>query len=130
MALFECEMDVAEIMVQAEVVRTSKGHPGRMCGPPEDCYPPEPAEYAILGWYYESGPISLDRLLAVTTGLSLEERNKAIAEVEEQAMRQADDHDWQDGADPDQAYEEWHDNRLEEEVARPGWDGEGCSDEF
>lgn len=41
----------------ATVAMTHPGDPGRLSGPPEHCYPPEPAEFEIVNWVADGVPM-------------------------------------------------------------------------
>lgn len=43
--LHEFEAELQDQIVLVKVYRAWSGDPGYLSGPPEDCYPPEPAEY-------------------------------------------------------------------------------------
>lgn len=89
-ANFSVERDDQEIEL---VVRGSysPGSPGKVWGPPEDCYPPEPAEVEIEEILKDGQPWD---------GQLTDEEEKA---AEEALMASAEDADF--GPDPDERYD-------------------------
>jgi len=74
----------------ATVAMISPGDPGRLSGPPEHCYPPEPAEFEIINWSLDSATLAS----GVSLGCLDNEATDAVLEL-------AADADWSDEPDAD-----------------------------
>ncbi len=88
----------------AIVAMTSPGSPGKISGPPEDCYPPESPEFDIEGWLINGKPATEDEVLAIPS-------EKHIRAIEDEILEMAYADDWSDERDPDDA----RDQRMDDE---------------
>ena len=89
---FHVERDGQEIELSIEG-SYSPGTPGKTFGPPENCYPSEPAEAEIELISFDGQP---------WTGELTSEENEAAVEA---LLAAGEDQDFMDGPDPDDAYD-------------------------
>jgi hypothetical protein len=91
------------------------GDPGRVSGPPEHCYPPEPAEIDVEQLLIDGNPVDM----------CAPEYEGIYSELYDAALEQEAGSAQEYYEDADAAYEDWRDRQDEREADRWAAEAEG-----